>query len=369
MTINLDPTDITCNGLNNGEIVVNILDSTGLCNYEWNGPDGDFTSPTEIITGLKPGNYTVTVTDSNYPESCEAITNIEIFEPEILDVDITIQDKYCEGSSPIDPDLALGKINADGIGGTPNYNYEWTGPGGPYYSDYITKLEPGEYILTLTDENGCDTIKSVLVESSYEYNLQNLSVEIDDPAVCWYEPVEIRVNYDGQGTADSVYIKYSEFINGRWEGEFRDTIPISGEPATFEKQISNKTIIERYVITNDFCKDEVIVRDTIEFFPSFNLDILDYDNRPADDTLEIKGATQGELTAMVSDETGLSFDWSPSEWLSSPGSKTTIVKPDDSGIFTVVVTSDDGCVDSSSIYVLYIPAIKPQKDSRPMAMV
>jgi len=82
--------------------------------------------------------------------------------------------------------------------------------------------------------------------------------------------------------------------------------------------------------------------------------------------LEIKGVTQGELSALVSDETGLSFQWYPiGDWFNSPNSKTTIIKPEDSGTFTVVVESEDGCIDSSSIYVLFIPAIKPQKGFSP----
>ena len=363
MTIALNPVDITCNGQDDGSITVDVTNGKlPYTSFEWTGPNG-FTSSALSISNLEPGTYTVTVTDGNTPTPCVDEASVEIMEPEILQADITVKDKFCIASDPIDPVLAQGAINADGLGGTPTYNYSWAGPSGfTSSSDYLTNLDPGVYTLTLTDVNGCTFTKDTTVQSSDEFDLSALDISIEDPSVCWNQEINLIASFTG--FADTIYYQISQNIGGFWEA-FQMKAIVINNPAQVTQYIQGDARIETVRIENDYCKESITTNLNIDFFPSFNLDILDYDNRPADDTLEIKGATQGELTAMVSDETGLSFDWSPSEWLSSPGSKTTIVKPDDSGIFTVVVTSDDGCVDSSSIYVLYIPAIKPQKGFSP----
>ena len=364
MSIDLDSLNVTCFGYNDGEVLVNINDSTGGCTYDWTGPDGSFTSLTENITGLKPGTYTVTVTDSNYPETCKSTASIEVLEPEILKADITVKDKFCVTSDAIDPVLAQGAINADGLGGTPTYNYSWVGPDGfTSTSDYLTNLDPGVYSLTLTDDNNCVYVKDTTVNSNNEYDIAGLSISIEDTAICWNEPVIIKTNYTGN--ADTIYYQISEYIGGYWEASQYE-VEITENPLTIEQYINGEAIFEIARVENDYCKESITTNIDLEYFPSFNLDILDYDVNPLDDTLEIKGVTQGELSALVSDETGLSFQWYPiGDWFNSPNSKTTIIKPEDSGTFTVVVESEDGCIDSSSIYVLFIPAIKPQKGFSP----
>jgi hypothetical protein len=73
-------TNVTCLGDNDGEIDLSVSGGVLGYTYAWTGPGG-FNSTLQNITGLEPGNYSVTVTDSL---GCTAIANvtIEIDNPE-----------------------------------------------------------------------------------------------------------------------------------------------------------------------------------------------------------------------------------------------------------------------------------------------
>jgi hypothetical protein len=69
-------------GVGNGTITLSgITGGTPTYMFSWTGPDG-FTSTDQNLTGLKYGEYTVTITDQN---GCTYVTSAFIFEPEICD--------------------------------------------------------------------------------------------------------------------------------------------------------------------------------------------------------------------------------------------------------------------------------------------
>lgn len=136
---------ITCNGANDGSIVVNAYGGTGTISYSW--APGGMTSAT--VTNLSPTIYTVTVTDIN---NCTASTTIQITEPPALSVTVSSGSVSCNGGND-------GWVSATASGGNSGYSYTWT----PINSNnsYVSNLPVGNYSVTIKDLNGCligDTI-------------------------------------------------------------------------------------------------------------------------------------------------------------------------------------------------------------------
>ncbi len=152
-------TDVTCFGLADGSISVNIDGGTAPYTYLWN--DGQTTA---TATGLIAGTYSVTVTDAN---GCVlTLNNIDVNQPTLLEnTATTVTHAACFGD-------CNGSISVNITGGTAPYTYAWSevfinqinGDGTPT----ITDLCKGMFSVLVTDANGC----TVSVDS----------VEITEPA-------------------------------------------------------------------------------------------------------------------------------------------------------------------------------------------
>ncbi len=139
--------DVSCSGAADGAIDVTVTGGTPPYSYSWSGPGG-YTSTSEDISGLAPGDYVLTVTDAH---GCTYTGGaITVGEPQVLTVTMdSKQDVICNG-------VADGAITVTVAGGTPPYAYLWTGPGGFSSTvEDLSGLAPGDYSLTVTDARGC----------------------------------------------------------------------------------------------------------------------------------------------------------------------------------------------------------------------
>ena len=98
---------------------------------------------TQRIEDLCDGSFSVTVTDDN---QCEAISSIILTEPEMLMSDLIITENQCDGES-------VGVIVAEVKGGTVPYQFDWSN--GANGNPFIDNLPDGDYMVTITDANGC----------------------------------------------------------------------------------------------------------------------------------------------------------------------------------------------------------------------
>ena len=115
-----------------------------------------------LIQNVGAGIYGLTVTDAN---NCTAETQAEIIEPDPLEIDLVINVQPCEG-------FGGGEIEAIVSGGTQPYLYEWSNGS---TDAVISDLTAGMYYLTVTDNNGCEEMDSVLLEA-----LPGLSVTLEN---------------------------------------------------------------------------------------------------------------------------------------------------------------------------------------------
>ncbi len=152
-------TDLICFGDGDGSIVSNVSGGIVDYTYNWTGPNG-FTSTSSNINNLNGGMYTLTVTDFN---GCVKTMTYEVFEPAELIVDLY---------SPLQPSNNFnyhisyhggndGSIDATSIGGTGTHSYSWSGPGFTSTSQNVTGLTAGVYTVTVTDQNSCQTVRTI----------------------------------------------------------------------------------------------------------------------------------------------------------------------------------------------------------------
>ncbi|MEM7573609.1 MAG: cohesin domain-containing protein [Bacteroidota bacterium] len=140
----VDVQDVRCNGEANGSITIATLGGNGPYIIDWSGnlPDGMLQQ-----TNLAAGFYSVTVTDGN---GCSReLIDIEVEEPEILVASGSITNISAGTDGAIDL-----LVN----GGTPEYTYNWSGPGGfsAGTEDIAGLTMVGTYCVTVTDSRMCE---------------------------------------------------------------------------------------------------------------------------------------------------------------------------------------------------------------------
>lgn len=162
----LDISNVSCFGGNDGSVTVQGFGGTGDYMYSIDG--GSFQS-NSIFTGLAAGDYTFTVMDSN---GCLSDITLPVSEPQVLLVDINLQNNVsCYGGSD-------GLVELVATGGTGTYMF--SADGFNFQSSNIFEnLIAGDYTFTVEDENGCTaTVNTTILESDY----LDLSADISNPS-------------------------------------------------------------------------------------------------------------------------------------------------------------------------------------------
>jgi len=137
---------VSCFGACDGEIFVSVTSINPPVAYLWSNGD-----TIEDPTGLCAGSDTLTTTDAL---GCLAFDIYEVLEPAELFVTYTVTDVNCGNDCD-------GIIVAHATGGTGPYTYLWDNA---ETDSTIIDLCAGDYILTLTDANGCSIVDTVSVQ-------------------------------------------------------------------------------------------------------------------------------------------------------------------------------------------------------------
>jgi gliding motility-associated-like protein len=351
---NFTVTPISCFGYTDGEITSTPTNGASPYDFEWSNGVINNGVTTSTITSLPSGPYTVTITDANL---CELIADTVVSAaPDALDISLSVRHEKCINSDSRDELLSKGRIVVNVDGGTNPFNYVWTGPPGftSVDNDTITNLETGTYSVTVTDNRGCQDNDTDDVEEDEDYDIVDFDVDFLNLSVCWYDSVEIESTYDGP--AHTLFLQFFNDV-GYSTQRYKTVV---GNPYTALVDIDSRSEFRVFRIMNDYCEARYTTPVTVDYYPSFLLDIINgFDNNTSGDTIYLKGATSGELSAVVADNTNLTFEWSPEESLSVPNAQSTVVSPDSSGLYQVIASSTDGCADTSQIYLEFIPAITP----------
>jgi gliding motility-associated-like protein len=137
--------NVSCHDAQDGIITTATTGGTAPYSYLWSTQ-----ATTSGISGVKAGNYSVTVTDVN---GCTTVSSIILTQPQPLAATV-------QATEPVCGDGSNGSINLTVSGGTPSYSYLWSNQS---TSEDISGLAPGAYTVTVTDANGCTTTAGAVI--------------------------------------------------------------------------------------------------------------------------------------------------------------------------------------------------------------
>jgi SprB repeat/Secretion system C-terminal sorting domain len=384
INVNAVVNDMSCQGVNNGSIVISPSGGSGVLSIQW---DGAYSGPG--LGGLPSGDYGVTITDEL---GCSKDTIITINEPAALEVTVVLSEILCAG------DLATAEISA--IGGTPPYTqtgtfdlnpgtFEWivqdsegcavttpivvtspepfivtgsaepmacvggeteivfTAIGGvtPYTSDLsnVPVTTPGDYSFTFTDANGCETETDVTVSTLDGLSLSPIIFETSCAGSC-----DGSIMLDFINAVGNVDVTWSAGLTGAaisdvCAGEYTAT-------ATDESGctvIGNYTIESPEAITLEVTSQEILCFEgttTMEVATSGGTGSFDYFLNDALQTgSTFNGIAAGTYTVSVTDENGCTVE--VSETIDQPEAITYVVDlfiPLGLGVGTVELTTSGG---------------------------
>ena len=144
-SINIQKTDATC-GQSNGSATANPTGGQSPYSYSWSN---GFT--TQTINNLSAGTYTVTVTDNN---GCSNTNQVSIANIPAPSVDAGSNQQICANSTTT--------LTATPSGGSSPYQFLWS-TGETSQSIQISTNLTKSYKVTITDQNNCTAIDSVIV--------------------------------------------------------------------------------------------------------------------------------------------------------------------------------------------------------------
>ncbi|MFN3403210.1 MAG: T9SS type A sorting domain-containing protein [Cytophagaceae bacterium] len=137
----------SCYGEQNGSLTVSV--SGGVPGYKYSVNGSDY-QPSNQFFELSGGEQHVAIKDAN---ECVLHETVNIYQPDSIAVQFDVSHVQCSG-------FDNGTVNATIRGGVPGYNLLWnTGS----TDSSIANLSPGNYLLTVTDNNRCSVTRTVTV--------------------------------------------------------------------------------------------------------------------------------------------------------------------------------------------------------------
>jgi len=309
MELVLTAEDILCYGANNGKLTAEVQNGRPPYVYEWsNGAEVNAMETANMQVGLKPGTHYVRVIDAN---GCSVFASAEITQPDApLSLSAALTHPKCFGSS-------TGSIETEVSGGTPPYNYAWsTGQTSPNIYD----LPAGEYILTLTDDNGC-----IITETFTLTQPDALLAEISSG--------DVLCKGDNTGFISAEISGGIKPYTYNWSNGHTEKSHDRLTAGTYNITISDANACE--------------ITETVEIAePSENLSLTE-----SISDVKCYGNSDGEIDINPSGGTSpYSYTWydAESNVLSETGSVLTKAA---AGNYRVEVTDDNGCVQTSELIV------------------
>jgi gliding motility-associated-like protein len=310
-------TNIPCNGQNNGSLSITTTGGTQNYAYQWSvTPSANSSS----VTGLAPGNYSVTVTDAN---NCTfAINNMSITEPSALTINPVVTNVSC-------PNHGDGSIVTNASGGTIPYTFNW---GGTVATPDLLNINGGNYSLTVTDNNGCSLNHNFTVTELPGVSVSGVPVNV----LCF----PLQNGYITLNATSSFMPLQFNWSNGA------STQNISSlDTGTYSVTVTDAhgcTASEAYHIGND---------------SAFSINAT-----PDEVTIDL-----GQTVTLNVQPVGSSFGsvlWSPGYALDCPDCISTTASPIESITYHVTGTDVNGCIAYDQVrinvvpkYVVFVPNV------------
>ncbi|MCB9185743.1 MAG: tandem-95 repeat protein [Flavobacteriales bacterium] len=275
---------LSCFQANDGAAVAVVSGGTAPFTYFWTTGGATVDS----IGGLGAGTYQVIVTDS---VNCQQTVSGVVTQPALLEASTAVDPVTCHG-------LANGTIELTVTGGTTPYSFNWSN--GATTED-LNNLGPGTYGVTVTDANDCFVISSGAVTEPDTLDASS----VDTDATC-FGGNDGMINLTAEGGLPPYQYSWSngptsEDISGLSAGTYTVTF------------VDQNACVYVYTTT---------VGEASLFEPTITAD--------------------GPTTFCAGDSVVLTAT-AGAQYLWSNGATTQSISVFSSGVYTVSVTTDDGC--------------------------
>lgn len=164
-------TNLRCYNSNDG--ILNLIINGGTSPYTqvWSGPNS-FSSNDDSLIALAAGNYYVSITDAN---ACVKTDSLSLSQPTEFIQQLSTS-VYTGGFNIRCKNDSSGVIFNTVSGGTPGYNFTWSGPSGYFNtSEDINNVAAGSYTVTATDSNNCVSIATLALTEPLQSMTDTLS--------------------------------------------------------------------------------------------------------------------------------------------------------------------------------------------------
>ncbi len=290
--------NISCSSGNNGTITAAGTGGTATYSYLWSNSYSGAT-----VSGLTAGNYTVTITDAN---GCTASSSQALTEPSALSTSITVSANVsCNASSD-------GSMTASTTGGTTSYSYLWNNG---VTTATNSGLSAGNYIVTITDANGCTSTSSSAIT---EPTTLTSTVSVGNNVGCNGGSNAALTATGSGGTVSYTYLWSNGATSATNSGLSAGTYTITITDANSCTSTSSGTITEPAALTASIS---------------------------IDNNVSCNGLSDGALTATATGgTTNYSYIWSNAASTATIASLTA-------GNYSVTITDANGCTSTSNAVI------------------
>ena len=303
--VNAGSDEIICDG---DTITLRASSNASNNSYNW-GPQTGVFGPTNLdsIIVLPPADqqYIVTVEDSN---GCVSTDTVNVLIDQTLNVSVREDTTICRG--------ATAPLSASTNGVT----YTWA-PGATVAdpNSLITSVTPDStttYVLSVVSQRGCELEDSVEIEVYEVFTLE-------DTSLC---------------RGDTLLLATSNGVSFAWTPNDRINDTTLASPRIWPDQTTVYTVVARSDAGCFSTKDvEVVVN-----------------GRPTATIGPPDSACIGD-TARVSAGGGVNYLWSPADDMSNPFGDNSLVYPDSTTMYQVIVLDENRCRDTAEVQVVIHP--------------
>jgi PKD repeat protein len=300
-------TDATCKGLDNGEAIVSVTGGTAPYTYLWPATG----QTTQLATGLGAGANIVIVTDAN---GCQYTDTAMVAEPDQIVAAVSPDTSICPGATIL--------LTATAIGGNGVYTFTWNNGLGTGSSQAVNPTQTTVYTVTVEDSTGCEGLPASVTVSMAPVPTPSFTYTLDDP--CVFPVIAQFTNTSISG------VSYEWLIGGSIYTESDPTV-------TFEQ--SGNYAVTLVATSGDGCTASTSQQVVVSPLPSANFSVL---------------SAEGcyPLTVIFGNQSQNGFnylwDFGNGSTSTSPNPSQTYFNP---GSYTVslVVTNQSGCSDTLAL--------------------